>query len=105
MDKRHEQAIEYAISVIKEKYAEYVNEAYLYGSCARGEERYDSDVDILLFIKDSMPKEKRLMINAETCPDDFTLPDTDIHIYLGCLEEKEDNCFFANVRAEGRKLL
>ena len=81
-DRRHELALEYALSVIQEKYGKYINEAYLYDSCARGEENYDSDVDILLFIKDSMPKEKRLMIGADACPDDFTLPDIDIHIYI-----------------------
>lgn len=105
MDRRHKLALEYALSVIQEKYGEYINEAYLYGSCARGEENYDSDVDTLLFIKDSMPKEKRLMIGADTCPDDFTLPDIDIHIYLGSLEEKEDNCFFTNIKTEGQRLI
>lgn len=42
-------SINYAIAQIKQsKIAPFVQDLYLYGSCARNEQDYDSDVDLLL---------------------------------------------------------
>ena len=42
-------SIEYAVDIIKKSsVAPFVKALYLYGSCARGEQNYGSDVDLFL---------------------------------------------------------
>ena len=46
---RQRNAAEYALKVIQSSCIKpYIQSIYLYGSCARGEEKYSSDVDLFL---------------------------------------------------------
>lgn len=46
---RHIQSINGALEVLcSEAYRPYIDAVYLYGSCARGNQRFDSDVDLLI---------------------------------------------------------
>ena len=46
---RQRTAAEYALKVIQSSCIKpYIQSIYLYGSCARGEEKYSSDVDLFL---------------------------------------------------------
>lgn len=52
-------SISYAIEKIKESpVAPYVMHLYLYGSCAREQQNEYSDVDLLLQLSDSFPKDQ-----------------------------------------------
>jgi len=53
----------------------------LFGSCARGEEKYSSDVDLLLVVSDSMSGSDIRKISLDCFVDDLTLPDADIVVY------------------------
>ena len=56
MDSRHEQSLLYALNVLgEERYKKYIRAIYLYGSCARGEQKYDSDIDLFLFLSTNVP--------------------------------------------------
>lgn len=47
--KRQRDAAEYALRTIQSSCIRpYIKTIYLYGSCARGEEKYSSDVDLFL---------------------------------------------------------
>ena len=47
--KRQRNAAEYALRAIQSSCIKpYIKTIYLYGSCARGEEKYSSDVDLFL---------------------------------------------------------
>ena len=46
---RHQKALEYALEYLNHSvFKQYINNVILYGSCARGEENYRSDVDLLI---------------------------------------------------------
>ena len=48
---RQEQALHYALNAIKKSpISPFVTDVILFGSCARGEEKYSSDVDLLLVL-------------------------------------------------------
>lgn len=50
---RHQKAIEFALKKIKESpLSKYVVEVVLFGSVARNEERFDSDIDLLLVLNE-----------------------------------------------------
>ena len=53
---RQRTAAEYALKVIQSSCIKpYIQSIYLYGSCARGEEKYSSDVDLFLELSESFP--------------------------------------------------
>ncbi len=46
---RHLKAMQSALQFLtKEPYQKYIEEVYLYGSCAKGNQKYDSDVDLFV---------------------------------------------------------
>ena len=46
---RHQEAIEYALNILSANpYKSYIDKIYMFGSCARKEQRYTSDVDLLV---------------------------------------------------------
>lgn len=52
---RHQAALEYALEQIKNSpLRPYVQATFLYGSCSRGEEKYSSDVDLLLVLNENL---------------------------------------------------
>ena len=52
--KRQRNAAEYALRAIQSSCIKpYIKTIYLYGSCARGEEKYSSDVDLFLELSES----------------------------------------------------
>ena len=61
MTRRHLDALDYAINKIKKSpLLVYINDLILYGSCARGEEKFGSDVDLLLCLNEEARAYKEL---------------------------------------------
>ena len=80
---RSERAIEYARKQIEESaVAPYVSKLYLYGSCVREEQTYQSDVDLMLELK----------------------PTFDMKIMIGDKWKNEHTLFFENIKKEGRDI-
>ena len=104
---RHQKALEYALEQIRaSSIAPYVNAVYLYGSCARGRETWNSDVDLLLELDEEKYNQSELKIElrilkAEVMTDDVKDPETDLKIVVG--EEWKVNTmpFYENIRKEG----
>ena len=49
IEDRHQQAVEYALRILKkEPYNAYIDKIYLFGSYARKQQKYSSDVDLLI---------------------------------------------------------
>ena len=78
----HKEALINVISQLKE-YKE-VDSIYLFGSCARNQEKFNSDVDLIVFL--NIPHEQqyftlyRQLISI--VPTNISLPETDIHVYF-----------------------
>lgn len=80
MDQRHEQSLLYALDVLgKGHYKKYIRAIYLYGSCARGEQKFSSDVDLFLFLDRDMPDRLIREMRLEVIPH-YTLPEVELKI-------------------------
>lgn len=82
MDKNlHAESLAYAIKALK-PYKPYIRAIYLYGSCARHEQKSSSDVDLFLYVTpDASPKLMR-EIRANISPDNISLPEVDVHFSM-----------------------
>lgn len=100
---RHSRSLKYALSVLGDEFREYVEEIYLYGSFARGEQRYHSDIDLLIKVKeDTTPRIMRLM-RTKVIPDDFTLPEVELKFFTGKVFSSSYR-FNENLRRDGKLL-
>lgn len=107
---RSNQAIDYAIDQIrKSKIACYMSGIFLYGSCARNEQTYESDVDLLIELQPSFrAREKRIELISELVGRlsdiDDGLPKIDIKFVIGDEWRTDEHIFYQNVRRDGIKI-
>lgn len=81
---RHSASLAYALKALnKEQYREYIDAIYLYGSCARGERNYDSDVDIFLKLSGDTPPDVVRKMKSDVIPDDYKLPHVELNYSRG----------------------
>ena len=98
---------EYALKVIQSSCIKpYIKTIYLYGSCARGEEKYSSDVDLFLELSESFlsrPELKKYLylLKSEVSSDELDDAETDLKIVVGDEWKKNKMLYYANVRKEG----
>lgn len=81
---------------------------FLYGSCSRGEEKYGSNVDLLLVLNENfdrklLRKEMR-MLQANVSTDNLEDPEVDMKIVIGNQWEKSRMLYYQNIRKEGKKV-
>lgn len=104
---RHYQALQYALAQIqKSKLNLFVEKVYLYGSCARGEEKWNSDIDLLVQLQveaREYPETKRqiLLLKGLASTDKLEDPEADIKFVFGSEWENSSMLFYRNVRREG----
>ena len=104
---RQQLILEYALNrLIISPLAPYIDAVYLYGSCARGSEHWDSDVDLLVQFNRSLrdhPELKREMrlLKSQVTTDNIYDPETDLKIVVGNDWRHSNMPFFENVRKEG----
>ena len=107
---RQRNAAEYALKVIQSSCIKpYIKTIYLYGSCARGEEKYSSDVDLFLELSESFlsrPELKKYLylLKSEVSSDELDDAETDLKIVVGDEWKKNKMLYYANVRKEGIQL-
>lgn len=79
MTLRHKLALDYAMQVLKSaEYKDIVHRVYLFGSCARGEERYHSDVDLLVIVIPDAEESVLRKLKTEVISDQRALPEVNI---------------------------
>ena len=106
--KRHRDAVSYAINQLNDyPLASYIKEIYLYGSCARGEERFDSDVDLCIILKESVktvPRYSPLMhtMKGILSDDKPGSVEVDAKIFIGSEWEASKTLFCENLRKDGK---
>lgn len=101
---RHEKSLQYALSVLTgERYRAYLDAIYLYGSCARGDQKYASDVDLLLKLRETVPNGILRAMRVDATPDDRELPEVELKYCFGDRLSQSDQ-FDRNLREEGKLL-
>lgn len=100
----HKKIINWAKTYLPKEYP-FINEIWLYGSCARNEENYMSDVDLLVMIPEEY-FEKKILRQIKTETPGYKLPDVDIHCDIGNLynEEYNEDCYIKNIRKDAIKI-
>lgn len=107
IESRHLRALRYAMNKIaSSRLAPYVEELYLYGSYARGDYNWNSDIDLLLTLDENTPDLKReiIKLKSEVTEDTLSAVDVDIKIVFGEAWKNDSMLYFKNIRKEGKKL-
>lgn len=108
--KRHYLALQYALDQIKKSgLSQFIEKIYLYGSCARGEEEWDSDVDLLVQLREEArkyPETKKqiLLLKGAVSTDEIADPEADVKFVFGSEWENSSMLYYANVKKEGINL-
>lgn len=105
---RHQRALDYALSEIRASRVNgFVSDVLLYGSCARKTQKWDSDVDLFLVLREDTPNDSafrgavRKLQGSVTSPELFD-PQVDMHITIGNEWETRDGMYYENLRKEGK---
>ena len=89
MSERHKNAMTYALKKIQQSpIALYVKNVILYGSCARGEASWGSDVDLCVFLNEDVRKLSNYtqiihLLKGTISQDDAHSAETDIKFVIG----------------------
>ena len=107
---RQRKALEYALEIIrKSPVFPYVKAVYLFGSCARKEERFDSDVDLLLVMREEFEEvaeaDRKMRKAARQLSSQVSVhanrePKVDLKLVIGDEWEACKMFFFQNVRKD-----
>lgn len=107
---RHRNAIQYAVTVIRNSELQpYVEDVILYGSCARKEQNYSSDIDLLLVLSEEFRKNENLRIplrklKSQIMTDDIEDPEIDLKIVIGSDWKMNPMQYYKNVKKDGISL-
>ena len=87
----------------------YVEDVILYGSCARKEQNYSSDIDLLLVLSEEFRKNENLMIpllklKSQIMTDDIEDPEIDLKIVIGSDWKMNPMQYYKNVKKDGISL-
>lgn len=106
---RHQAALEYALKQIKNSpLRPYVQATFLYGSCSRGEEKYGSDVDLLLVLNENFDRKllrrEMRILQGSVSTDNLEDPEVDMKIVIGNHWEKSRMLYYQNIKREGKNV-
>ena len=99
---RHQEAIDYALNILgREPYKNYIEKIYLFGSCAREQEKYTSDVDLLLECSENMTAQIARSMRIAVMPEQLDMPEIDLKFEKGSKWKEQDDQFSKNLLKEG----
>lgn len=102
MSKRsvQELALEYAVKVLMGwEYKKCINSIILYGSCARGDFRSGSDVDLFILCNEGIDTRALRALRTEVIPVDLPI-EVDLHFGFKPLAESQ-GIYYRNIEKEG----
>ena len=108
--KRSDKAIECALSEIKiSDIAPFVESVYLYGSCARNEQTYGSDVDLLIELTPTFDKAEKKSVMISKLRGRLnnlgeSMPEVEAKFVIGDKWKSDESLFYRNIRRDVRKL-
>lgn len=99
---RHEKVCARALEILSgTPYREYMEAVYLYGSCARGTQRYDSDVDLLVQYNHRFTPQIGRSMRIAVTPEDMDQPEVELKFVNGDSWKRRQDPFSANLRKDG----
>lgn len=107
LSKRHERAISYALQQMKASpLSPFVNNVILYGSCARKEQRWRSDVDLCMVLSPSVKelnefKKAIYILKGSISETNTDSVEVDLKVLIGNEWEKDNTLFYKNIRKDG----
>lgn len=100
-DDRHKKALDQAVQKLRTQFSNYVTAIYCYGSYARGEQKFWSDVDVLVKVSDDISPRIMRQMRAEVIPEQYDLPEVDLKFSSG-EEFSTSYRFNENIKKEGK---
>jgi len=106
---RHEHAVSTAVKTIMESgLSDHVTKIILFGSCARGEQTFSSDVDLLVLLDPEVRKKPSWVRSARKVASELSfldrdLAECDVHWHVG-KENEIPGTFGSLVRLEGKTI-
>ena len=109
MQQRHQKALNDALAIIKASdVSSFIQSIYLYGSCSRNEEQWNSDVDLFVEFKDSFDilkyKRQVLRLRSDVNAIDIIAPEVDVHFSIGTDWKDSSLEYYNNIRKDGIKV-
>ena len=104
---RHQRAIDYALYQLKHSALEkYITNIFLYGSCARNEAKWSSDVDLCVILKPSVQEISNYhqivhQIKGTISEDELYSVETDIKFIVGDECKNDSSLYLKNIRKDG----
>lgn len=104
---RHLQSMNFSINKIKSSPVfPFVQEIILFGSCARGENKWESDVDIFVVLLPEIEKYPELrkeirLLQGTISPTENELPEVDMKITIGNQWKNDGSFFHEQILQEG----
>lgn len=103
---RSEKTISYAVNQIqKSSIAPFVNHVYLYGSCARKMQNFNSDVDLFLELSEDFDsaqyRDEVLRLKGTVSPKDICAPEVDLKVVVGDYWRDSKMLYYKRVKTEG----
>lgn len=107
---RHELAFQSAKQkILQSKLSLYAKELYLYGSAARGQVRWDSDIDLLLVLDPAQKNSKKIKkeivyLKGTISDEELDAPEVDLKIVFGDGWRTSTQTYYKNIVQEGKKI-
>lgn len=103
---RSRRSISYALNIIRRSpVAPYIQALYLYGSCARGEQTYNSDVDLFMVLSPDFNTNKYkndvILLKSAISPASLEMAEVDLNVAIGDSWKTNQLLYYQNIRSEG----
>lgn len=99
---RHQEAITYALNILNDNpYKSYIDKIYMFGSCARKNQKYTSDIDLLVECNENIPPELARKMRIAVMPEELDMPEIDLKFVINGNWKKQKNQFEKNLVKEG----
>lgn len=98
--------IQHALKVLKESaVSSFIDAVYVYGSCARKDQHYGSDVDLFIVFKEDFDSKKYhnelISLSNMIQPESSDYPEVDAKFEIGNNWKYAKDLYYSNIRKEG----
>lgn len=107
---RHQKALEYALNQIyQSSLFTYTTGIWLFGSCARNEQKYESDIDLLMQLdlsEDDLYEmhNEVIYLKGIVAPTKISDPDVDLKITVNPNWQQDKSLFYQEIRKDGIRI-